>query len=92
MLSGKHRGDMAHEYKPGMKMYEAVWERDGERVLVWCMHAASEADVISEVEAFFAEHPEHEIPSGREGTTVRVGIIGRVSGTMFTNFKDMPDA
>jgi hypothetical protein len=83
---------MAYEYRPGMKMYEAIWERDGERVLGWCMHAANEADVLIEVKAFFAEHPELDIPGGRDGTTVRIGIIGRVDGTMFANFKDMPDA
>jgi hypothetical protein len=23
---------MAHEYRPGMKMYQVIWERDGKRV------------------------------------------------------------
>jgi hypothetical protein len=82
---------MAYKYRPGMKMYEALWERDGERVLSWSMHAASEADVIAEAEAFFAEHPEHDIPSRLDGTTVRVGIISGADGTFFTKFNDTLD-
>ena len=81
---------MAYEYRPGMKMYEAVWERDGERVHSWAMHAANAADVVAEAEAFFAEHPEDDFR--RDGTTVRVGIIRRADdGTFFTDFENMTD-
>jgi hypothetical protein len=66
---------MAYEYQPGMKFYQAIWERGGECVGTWSMHAANEADVLSEAESFFAEHPEHGFP--REGTTVRVCIVSR---------------
>ena len=62
---------MAYEYRPGMKMYEVVWERDGKRVGTFCTHAANEADALSEAEAFFAEHREHDFPGGRDGTTAR---------------------
>jgi hypothetical protein len=61
-----------YEWRPGMKMYEAVWERDGKRVWVWSMHAANEQDVIAFAEAFFLEHPELEFPGRLPGTTVRV--------------------
>jgi hypothetical protein len=74
---------MTYEYQAGMKMYEAVWERDGKRVGVWCMHAANEADVLSEAQAFFAEHPEYDFAGGRDGTTVRVGIVGG-DGSIFS--------
>jgi len=40
------------------------------------MHAANEADVLSEAQAFFAEHPEHDF--GHDGTTVRVRVVGRL--------------
>jgi hypothetical protein len=38
--------------------------------------AANEADVLSEAQAFFAEHPEYDFPGGRDGTTIRIGIVG----------------
>ena len=78
---------MVYEYRPGMKMYEAIWERDGKPVGVWCMHAANEADVLSEAQAFFAEHPEYDFPGGRDGTKVRVRIFGGLA-----DFEDKPDA
>jgi hypothetical protein len=83
---------MPHEYRPGMKMYEVVWERAGKRVGIYCVHAANEADALSHAEAFFAEHPEHDFPGGRDGTTARAALVGCVDGTIFTNFEDMPDA
>jgi len=82
---------MPHEYRPGMKMYEIVWQRDGRRVGTYCVHAANEADALSHAEAFFAEHPEHDFPGGRDGATARAGIVGGVDGTIFTKFEDMPD-
>jgi hypothetical protein len=59
MLSGKHGGGMAYEYRPGMKMYQVVWERDGERVATHALHAADEADARSRAEASLAKHPEY---------------------------------
>jgi len=47
-------------------MYEIVWERDGRCVGTYCVHAANEADALSHAEAFFAEHPEHDFPGGRD--------------------------
>jgi hypothetical protein len=38
---------MAHDYRPGMKMYQVVWERDGNRVATRALHAADEADARS---------------------------------------------
>jgi hypothetical protein len=64
---------MAHEYRPGMKMYQVVWERDGERVATYALHAVDETDARSRAEAFFIEHPEHDFP--RAGAMVRVRPI-----------------
>jgi hypothetical protein len=66
---------MTYEYKAGMKMYEAIWQPDGKRVGVWCMHAANEADVLSGAQAYLAEHPEYDFPGGRDGTTMRVASL-----------------
>jgi hypothetical protein len=64
---------MAHEYRPGMKMYQVIWERDGKRVLTYALHAADETDAQSTAEAFLIEHPEYDFP--RTGTAVRVRVI-----------------
>jgi hypothetical protein len=66
-------GSMAHEYRPGWKMYQVVWERDGERLATYALHAANEADAPSRAEASLAEHPEHDFD--RTGTTVRVRVF-----------------
>ena len=63
---------MTH-YRPGMKMYRVIWERDGERLCTLATHAADEAGAISIAEAFFADNPECNFP--REGATVRVRVI-----------------
>jgi hypothetical protein len=64
---------MAHEYRPGTKMHEIVWERGSKCVGKYYVHAASETDAISHAEAFFAEYPEHDF--GRDGTTINVRIV-----------------
>jgi hypothetical protein len=67
---------MAHHYRPGMKMYQVVWERDGERIHTCALHAADEADAHSRAEAMLAglaEIPEYNFDLA--GTTVRVRVI-----------------
>jgi len=65
---------MAHHYRPGMKMYQVVWERDGERIHTCSLHAANEADARSRAEAALAGLA--DIPDfDRPGTTVRVRVI-----------------
>jgi hypothetical protein len=67
---------MAHHYRPGMKMYQVVWERDGERIHTCALHAADEADARSRAEAMLAgpaDIPEYSFD--RAGTTVRVRVI-----------------
>jgi hypothetical protein len=64
---------MAHNYRPGMKMYQIVWEREGERVGTHAIHAADEADARSRAESSLAEHPEYDFD--RTGTTIRVRVI-----------------
>jgi hypothetical protein len=51
---------MAHLYGPGMKMYQVIWERDGERMYEHIEHAADEADACSRAEASVAELVESE--------------------------------
>lgn len=62
-----------NHYQPGMKMYQVIWERDGERLCTLSTHAADEAGAISIAEAIFADHPELNFP--RDGATVRVRVI-----------------
>jgi hypothetical protein len=63
---------MVFRFQAGMKMYEVVWERDGEKLHVAVLHAADEAGAISRAEETFAEHP--EIDFDRSGTTVRASL------------------
>jgi len=63
---------MIFKFQAGMKMYEVVWERDGEKLFVAVLHAANEAGAISRAEETFAEHP--EIDFDRSGTTVRARL------------------
>ncbi|MCP3372632.1 hypothetical protein [Bradyrhizobium cajani] len=64
---------MVFKFQPGMKMYEVVWERDGEKLHEAVLHAADEAGAISRAEEIFAEHP--EIDFDRSGdTTVRARL------------------
>jgi hypothetical protein len=64
---------MSQDFRPGMKMYQVVWEREGERVATHALHAADEADARSMAEASLAKHPEFDFD--RTGTTVRVRVI-----------------
>ena len=64
---------MAHYYRPGMKMYQVIWERDGERLATVALHAADETDARSRAEALLEAQPETDFD--RTGTTVRVRII-----------------
>jgi hypothetical protein len=61
---------MAHDYQPGMQMYQVIWERDGERIATHALHAADEADARSRAEAFLATQPQYDFD--RTGTTVQV--------------------
>lgn len=72
---------MAHRYRPGMKMYQVVWEREGERICTHALHAADAADALSAAEAFIAEHPECNFP--RDGVTARVRVITFPPGDLF---------
>jgi hypothetical protein len=65
---------MAYDYRPGMKMYQVIWERNGERIATYALHAADEADARSKAEISLTEgHPEQDFD--RTGTTVRVRAI-----------------
>jgi hypothetical protein len=61
---------MTHEYRPGMKMYQVIRERDGERLATVALHAA---DARSRAEALLDAQPETDFD--RTGTTVRVRVI-----------------
>jgi hypothetical protein len=73
---------VAQEYPPGKRMYQVVWERDGERVATHALHAADEADARSSAEAFLAKHPERDFD--RAGTTLWVRVITFPSALMTT--------
>ena len=67
---------MAHHYRPGMKMYLVVWERDGEPMLRYALHAADETDARLRAEASLAELADiQKFDFDRAGTTVRVDVI-----------------
>lgn len=38
---------MAFKFQSGMKIYDVVWERDGEMLHVMVLHAADEAGAIA---------------------------------------------
>lgn len=63
---------MAFKFQSGMKMYEVLWERDGEVLFIANLHAANEAGAISRAEEMFTEHP--ELDFDRSNTTVRARL------------------
>jgi hypothetical protein len=63
---------MAFKFQSGMKMYEVIWELDGEKLHIMNLHAADEAGAIARAEEIFAEHP--ELDFDRTGTTVRARL------------------
>lgn len=65
---------MEHESRRGRQYYKAIWERDGQHILTFYMHAADPLDLVQAAEAFLREHPEHEI-AGRAGATVRFELV-----------------
>ena len=72
---------MAHQYSPGMQMYEALWRSDGERIAVFYMHAEKEAVVLAEAKMFLKEHPEFLHPIGRLTLSVRtLSSVERLRG------------
>jgi hypothetical protein len=46
---------MAFKFQSGMKMYEVIWERDGEVLFIANLHAANEAGATRQVSAFDPE-------------------------------------
>jgi hypothetical protein len=64
---------MAYDYRPGMKMYQVVWERDGERIATVALHASDETDAQSKAETSLTEHAPHDFDP--TGTTIRVRAI-----------------
>jgi hypothetical protein len=77
---------MPYQWQPGFIFYQVEWQRDGRPVGGFAIFAQDEADALRWAEEFFAEDPEHEIPGGREGTTVRVGQVVERDGRMETVF------
>ncbi len=69
------RRQYGHEYRPGWKMYQVVWERDGERLATYALHATNEADALSRAEASLAEHPEHDFD--RTGPRYEFALLSR---------------
>ena len=63
---------MVFKFQPGMKMYEVVWERDGEKRHVALLQAADETGAISRAEETFAEYP--EIDFDPNGATVHARL------------------
>jgi len=63
---------MAFKFRPGMRMYEVVWERDGQELFVSILHAEDEAGAIFRAKETFAAYP--EIDFYRSGTTVRARL------------------
>jgi len=58
-----------------MHFYALRYERDGETLATFAVHAADEADAVARADAFFTAHPEHD-PRG-EGIVFRVGLLVR---------------
>ena len=64
---------MAYDYRTGMKMYQVIWERDGERIATVALHASDETDAQSKAETSLTDHAPHDFD--RTGTTIRVREI-----------------
>jgi hypothetical protein len=54
-----------------MKFYTIIFEKDGETIATFSVHADSESDAQLPANKFFREHPEHRL-ADNEGVTVRV--------------------
>ena len=59
---------MTFKFRPGMRMYEVVWERDGEKLFVSILHAEDDAGAVARAEESLAELP--DIDFDRSGATV----------------------
>jgi hypothetical protein len=53
---------MAQQSPLGLQMYEAEWQLDGKGVVRLYMHAANEADVLTQAEGFFTRLLTHPYP------------------------------
>jgi hypothetical protein len=61
---------MAQQSPPGAQMYEAEWQLDGKSVVRLYIHAANEADVLTQAEGFFTRllaHPYRQVAPAGEG-------------------------
>jgi hypothetical protein len=63
---------MAFKFRPGMRMYEVVWERDGEKLFVSILHAEDEAGAIARAEECLAGSPDMDFD--RSGSTVHARL------------------
>src|SRR6202034_1033967 len=64
--------DKSHnEYRPGRKLYEAVWKRNGEEIFRMHMHAIDETSFM---EKALAHVTEYQIADSLEGTTMEIGF------------------
>jgi hypothetical protein len=64
---------MAQQSPPGVQMYEAEWQLDGKGVVRLYIHAANEADALTQAEDFFTRllaHPYRHIAPSGEGPKV----------------------
>jgi hypothetical protein len=63
---------MTFKFRPGMRMYEVVWERDGEKLFVSILHAEDETGAIARAEESLAGLP--DIDFDRSGATVHARL------------------
>jgi hypothetical protein len=63
---------MAFKFRPGMRTYEVVRERNGEKLFVFTLHAEDEAGAIARAEECLAQSPDMDFDRG--GSTVHARL------------------
>jgi len=70
---------MAQQSAPDAPMYEVEWQRNGKGVVRLYIHAANEADALTQAEDFFTRFPALDFHRGHAGTTVNVRLDATVA-------------
>jgi hypothetical protein len=63
---------MTSKFQPGMRMYEVVWERDGEKLFVMIHHAEDDTGAIERAEEILAGTPDMDFD--RRGAAVHARL------------------
>ena len=65
---------MAQQSAPDAPMYEVEWQRNGKGVVRLYIHAANEADALTQAEDFFTRFPALDFRHECAGATVNIRL------------------